>query len=34
MSNDKIIKNKYDLEERAAKLGEEIIKFAKQIPGN
>ena len=34
MSNDKITKNKYDLEERTAKLGEEIIKFAKQIPGN
>jgi len=27
-------KNKYDLEERTAVLGEEIIKFAKKIPKN
>ena len=26
--------NKYDLEERTAKFGEEIIKFAKKIPFN
>ncbi|MEA3560879.1 MAG: four helix bundle protein [Candidatus Omnitrophota bacterium] len=26
--------NKYDLEERTAKFGEEIIKFAKKIPKN
>jgi len=26
--------NKYDLEERTAKFGEEIIKFAKKIPVN
>jgi len=26
------ISNKYDLEERTAKFGEEIIKFAKKIP--
>lgn len=31
--NDKI-KNKYDLEERTARLGEEIINFAKKIPEN
>lgn len=31
MTNDKIIK-KYDLEERTAKFGEEIIKFTKKIP--
>lgn len=30
MSNDK--KSKYDLEERTAKFGEDIIKFAKKIP--
>jgi four helix bundle protein len=28
------ISNKYDLEERTAKFGEEIIKFAKKIPKN
>ena len=27
-------KNKYNLEERTAKFGEEIIKFAKKIPKN
>jgi len=27
-------KNKYDLEERTAKFGENIIKFAKKIPKN
>lgn len=27
-------KSKYDLEERTAKFGEEIIKFAKKIPKN
>lgn len=27
-------KNKYDLEERTAKFGEEVIKFAKKIPVN
>lgn len=32
MTNDKVIK--YDLEERTAKFGEEIIKFAKKIPMN
>ncbi|MDI6882915.1 MAG: four helix bundle protein [Patescibacteria group bacterium] len=32
MSNDKMSKKKYDLEERTAKFGEEIIKFAKKIP--
>ncbi len=33
MPNEPIIKNiKYDLEERTAKFGEEIIKFAKRIP--
>ena len=34
MSNDKMTKNKYDLEERTAKFGGEIIKFAKIIPKN
>ncbi len=34
MTNDKTNKNKYDLEERTARLGEEIIKFAKKIPLN
>lgn len=32
MSNDEIPKKKFDLEERTAKLGEEIIKFARGIP--
>lgn len=32
-TNDKIGR-KYDLEERTAKFGEEIIKFAKKIPEN
>ena len=31
MSNDKITK-KYDLEERTAKFGENIIEFAKKVP--
>jgi len=30
--NEKMSKNKYDLEERKAKFGEDIIKFAKKIP--
>lgn len=36
MSNDKENKHEriYDLEERTAKFGEEIIKFAKKIPDN
>ncbi len=34
MTNDKISKTRYDLEERTAKFGEEIIKFAKEIPEN
>ncbi len=34
MTNDKINKNKYDLEERTARFGEDIIKFAKKIPQN
>jgi four helix bundle protein len=32
MTNDPMTKNKYDLEERTAKFGEDIIKFAKKIP--
>lgn len=32
-TNDKV-KNKYDLEERTARFGENIIKFAKKIPEN
>jgi hypothetical protein len=34
MTNDKMTKNKYDLEERTAKFSEEIIKFAKKILEN
>lgn len=35
MTNDKISKKrKYDLEERTAKFGENIIRFAKKIPRN
>ena len=32
MTNDKMPKKSYDLEERTAKFGEEIIKFARRIP--
>jgi len=32
ISNDSIKKKKYDLEERTAKFGENIIKFVKKIP--
>lgn len=32
MSNDKVKNLKYDLEERTAKFGENVIKFAKKIP--
>ena len=32
ISNDPIKKKKYDLEERTAKFGENIIKFVKKIP--
>lgn len=31
MANDQITKNKYDLEERTAKFGEEILRFVKSI---
>lgn len=34
MPNDKIKKSQYDLEERTAKLGENIIEFCKKIPKN
>ena len=34
MTNDKMNKQKYDLEERTAKFGEDIIKFAKKMPKN
>jgi four helix bundle protein len=34
MTNDGMSKKIYDLEERTAKLGEDIIKFAKKIPQN
>ena len=34
MFNTQLKENKYDLEERTAKFGEEIIKFAKKIPEN
>ena len=32
MSNNPISKNKYDLEDRTAKFGENIIRFARKIP--
>lgn len=32
--NDKIQEKKWDLEERTAKLGEDVIKFCKKIPSN
>jgi len=33
MTNDKMTKGKkYDLEERTAKFGEDIIKFANKVP--
>jgi four helix bundle protein len=34
MSNSQTPKTKYDLEERTAKLGEDIIKFCKTLPRN
>lgn len=34
MTNKSITKKKFDLEERTAKFGEEIVKFAKKIPEN
>ena len=34
MPNEKITKKNFDLEERTAKFGEEIIRFAKKIPIN
>ena len=34
MVNEELINRKYDLEERTAKFGEEIIRFAKKIPEN
>ena len=34
MLNEEIPKKKYDLEERIAKFGENIIEFAKNIPKN
>lgn len=34
MTNDKISKQRYDLEERTARFGKAIIKFAQQIPRN
>ncbi|HEY4519150.1 MAG TPA: four helix bundle protein [Candidatus Paceibacterota bacterium] len=34
MTNTKMTKSNYDLEERTAKFGEEIIKFAKKITEN
>ena len=32
MTNEEIPKKKYDLEERTAKFGEDIIKFCKKVP--
>ena len=32
MTNDRIFKGKYDLEERTAKFGEDIIKFTRKAP--
>jgi four helix bundle protein len=34
MTDNSPTKNKYDLEERTGKFGEDIIKFAKQLPQN
>lgn len=34
MTNDKISESKFDLEERTAKFGEAVIKFANSIPKN
>ena len=34
MSNDEKNNREYDLEERTAKFGENIIKFAKKVPKN
>lgn len=34
MTNDKIPKRKFDLEERTAKFGEDIIEFTKKVPKN
>ncbi|MBI2052295.1 MAG: four helix bundle protein [Candidatus Sungbacteria bacterium] len=34
MTNDKISNKKYDLEERTAKFGEEIIRFVDSLPKN
>jgi hypothetical protein len=34
MSNEQIKSKNYDLEERTAKFGEEIIKFAQKLPKN
>ena len=34
MTNDKLKNAKYDLEQRTARFGEEIIKFCKKIPRN
>lgn len=34
MTNEPMPKKKYDLEERTAKFGEEIIRFAQKIPKN
>lgn len=34
MTNDEIPKREYDLEERTAKFGEEVIKFAHTMPRN
>jgi len=32
MTNDQIANKKYDLEERTAKFGEDIVRFARKIP--
>lgn len=32
MTNDKMTQKKYDLEERTAKLGEDVIRFANKVP--
>ena len=34
MANDQELKTKYDLEERTAKFGEDIIRFSRKIPEN
>ena len=34
MTNDQITKREYDLEERTAKFGEDVIRYCKEVPQN